>query len=327
MRFSTSVLATVLAASSAIADTFDLRLMSYNIRYATSELEAQEKPWADRLPLMTAQLNHETAGRPGSLMCFQEALYQQAEDLRNGLGKNNWDYIGVGRDDGAKAGEMSPIFYQPSAWELLDNKTYWLSETPDTPGSKGWDASLPRIVTVGKFEHIKTGSDFVFMCTHYDYKGQVAQVQSSDLIVNLTSEWADGAAPVFLGGDLNATPDSEAYKILASKLNDVDNVIPKDRHYGYKNTYTGFNEDPADDSVIDHLFVKDSKSVEWVSFAVPNNRAGDGTFISDHRPLIVDVKVPFKKNDKEESRTLNLNAEGEARLELIRGRSRIVVSL
>lgn len=300
MRPHSSLVIAASAITGVVAQSFDLRLMTYNIRFANVLPIGGEKPWSSvRRPLMAAQLDYELAGRPDSLLCFQEALYQQVEDLKTDLGED-WQYYGLGRDDGVRAGEFSPIFYKPSVWELLDKETYWLSETPEKVGSVGWDAALPRIVTVAKFQHQETGTPFVYMCTHFDHIGQIARENSAELLVDIADEWSLGnsSAPVFLGGDLNIEPDNAAYQTLASKMNDVRNVVPEEHHYGHNLTYTGWTVDTSDDSQIDHIFVKESESVEWVSFATLNTYYDNEIFISDHRPVVVDVKVPFESSGK-----------------------------
>ncbi|GKT65609.1 endonuclease/exonuclease/phosphatase [Colletotrichum tofieldiae] len=179
--------------------------MIYNTRRATPVTGINEVPWPIRRSRLAAQLNYETAARPESLLCMQEVTEQQllniAEDLRS-----SWAHIGVGRDDGVAAGEFSPIFFQPDTWSLVENRTYCLSEIPQVPGSKGCDATLPRIVTVSSFKHTKSGLPLVYMCTHFDHQGQKARERSAELLVDLTEKRKssfEGMAPVFLGGDLN----------------------------------------------------------------------------------------------------------------------------
>lgn len=299
MKSAFTILLGALAATGVAAESLDLRLMTYNIRFASENPTGGEQPWNVRRPLMAGQLGYELAGRPDSLLCFQEALFSQVEDLKTDLGAE-WEYVGIGRDDGLEAGEFSPIFYQPSQWELQEQQTFWLSETPEVVGSVGWDAALPRIVTVAKFQHQDTGSPFVYMCTHFDHRGQIAREQSAELLVQIADEWSAGnsSAPVFLGGDLNIEPDNAAYQTLAEKMNDVKDVVPVEKHYGHDMTYTGFDVDTGNDSQIDHIFVRDPKGLEWISFAVLNTYFDDEIFISDHRPVVVDVKVPVKKCEK-----------------------------
>lgn len=42
-------------------------------------------------------------------------MKRQNDDLHELLGKDEWDWVGVGRDDGNERGEYSPIFYKKSA--------------------------------------------------------------------------------------------------------------------------------------------------------------------------------------------------------------------
>ena len=99
--------------------------------------------WADRKHLVIAQYLHETRFVPEALLGLQEVLHSQLLDILDGLNQHsetaNWEYIGVGRDDGKKGGELSPILYRSSVYRLVKFTNYWLSETPDVP-SKGWDA-------------------------------------------------------------------------------------------------------------------------------------------------------------------------------------------
>ena len=70
----------------------------------------------------------------------QEALYGMLADLDTLLPE--YSRIGVGRTDGKMSGEFSAILYKRDRLEVLENKTFWLSPTPEVPGSKGWDAAL-----------------------------------------------------------------------------------------------------------------------------------------------------------------------------------------
>jgi hypothetical protein len=99
--------------------------------------------WADRKHLVIAQYMHETRFVPEALLGLQEVLHSQLLDILDGLNEHSeptdWEYIGVGRDDGKKGGELCPIFYRSSVYRLIKFTNLWLSETPDVP-SKGWDA-------------------------------------------------------------------------------------------------------------------------------------------------------------------------------------------
>ncbi|KAL5373037.1 hypothetical protein DPSP01_012999 [Paraphaeosphaeria sporulosa] len=209
---------------------------------------------------------------------------------------SDWDYIGVGRDDGKKAGEYSPIIFRKAVWKVDTWKTVWLSQTPDKPGSKGWDAASIRIVTVGTFVHQASKQKVVGMCTHLDDQGATSRTESAKLILKVANETTHNGTttkpiPMFLGGDLNSEPSGSAYQILNAKdsaLQAVKDVAP--RKYGNpKTTFTGFQESDAK-TELDHVFV-DRRADVWeaTGFAVLPNKFDDGVYASDHRAVVGDV--------------------------------------
>lgn len=304
LAFSGSLLLAGLAAAKTVLVT--PRLLSYNIRWAVPIPGAGEPHWTDRRAKLGAQLRYETAGRPEALVCMQEVVASQLRDVSATLGPA-WSSIGVGRDDGIEGGEFSPILYRPDTWRLVENSTYWLSETPDVVGSVGWDAALPRIVTVGRFEHVKTGLPLVYMCTHFDHVGQVARREAAGLLVRLAERYADAnataseaATPVFLGGDLNITPDNPAFleMIADGHFSDVRDVIDDGSIHGHFKTFTGFSERPFEQNTrIDHVFVwrADARDMNILTYGVLENRFDEGLWISDHRPVVVDVEFAVDK--------------------------------
>ncbi|KAF5553788.1 hypothetical protein FMEXI_2222 [Fusarium mexicanum] len=277
MKFTSLILSAAFAAAAPLSRSTDVRLITYNIRLAPNKPQWGEERWPVRRPRLTAQINYETSGRPESIVCMQEALYPQIQDIQQDLG-SEWDYYGIGRR-GGQSDEFSPIFYRPSVWNIDDKKTYWLSDTPEKVGSRGWDAAFPRIVTVVRFQHAATGNRMVYMCTHFDHKGKKARANSAKLITDIAETWSthDGETiPVFIGGDLNSSPSGAAYKHLAKTMNDVKSLVP---------------QMPWDDMYLDHIFVHDPTGIEFKAFAVVNSRYEDGVFISDHRPVVVDVRL------------------------------------
>ncbi|KAF4456740.1 hypothetical protein F53441_1176 [Fusarium austroafricanum] len=293
MKFTSFLLSAAFVAAAPLSRGTDVRLITYNIRLAPNKPQRGEEFWPVRRPRLSSQINYETSGRPESIVCMQEATYPQIQDIQQDLG-SEWEYYGFGRRGGQKD-EFSPIFYRRSVWNIEDKKTYWLSQTPNKVGSKGWDAAFPRIVTVVRFQHATTGNRMVYMCTHFDHKGKRARENSAKQLTDLANTWSihGGASiPVFIGGDLNSSPDGAAYKHLAETMNDVKSLVPLEKRYGHSSfTYTGFTVSPRDDMDLDHIFVHDPTGIEFKAFAVLNSLYEDGVFISDHRPVVVDVRL------------------------------------
>lgn len=282
----------------AIGTTLPLRVITLNIRYAISKPARGEEPWPKRLPKLATTLRFLTSQNPNAFLCHQEVLHSQLIDISRELGPE-WAHIGVGREDGRDAGEFSPVFYQPAIWKCEREKTAWLSPTPDVP-SRGWDAALNRIVTMGLFAHRPTGARVVVMSTHFDHQGEKAREESAKLILNFVREWREKAAAngkplaVVLGGDFNSTPEDSGYRIMTasgSGMFDIMELIEPHRRYGNHFTYTSFgNSKPTR---IDFLFLSSDLAVDITQYGVLPNKFDDGVYISDHRPVVVDLEIPM----------------------------------
>ena len=144
------ILATVLLplALNAKVEREGVVAMSYNIRYGTAEDGTNS--WHYRYPasaMMLDELRPDVVG-------LQEALYDQVQYLTSALDKV-YKGVGVGRDDGKKDGEIMAVLYNFKTTKLLKWGTFWLSETPDVIGSKGWDGKHPRRATWVKLKSKK----------------------------------------------------------------------------------------------------------------------------------------------------------------------------
>lgn len=301
-----------------LEETMPIRIITFNIRYATTTPVSGEELWKVRCPKLCTQLRFAVAGHPAAFLCLQEALANQVEDVQAEMGPS-WRYIGVGRDDGAAAGEFSPVFYNADVWTCERTRTYWLSPTPEVP-SRGWDAVLPRIVTMGQFRYRRTGGNtttrVVVLSTHFDHRGLTAREESARLILKLTDAWVGeimsiggggggsgglgrwrgGKPPVFLGGDFNSKPSDKAYQTMTGHggMTDISTMIPKEHRYGNELTYSSFDEPDQVPQRIDFLFVKDTSDIKFLTFGVLANRFDDGVFLSDHRATIADMEIPVK---------------------------------
>ncbi|WP_134201908.1 endonuclease/exonuclease/phosphatase family protein [uncultured Algoriphagus sp.] len=235
--------------------------------------------WKDRLPHVTSLIQFHQIGIVGT----QEGLKHQVEQLSNSLG---FDYLGVGRDDGAQKGEYTAILYDGSQYELLDQGTFWLSPTPEVP-SKGWDAALNRICSWGKFLSAEKEEFYVFNI-HYDHIGQEAREESSKLVVQKIEEINTEKLPVVLLGDFNVTPENAAYTTITFSDGWRDaRLISKTPSYGPAGTFTGFDWEKMPDGIIDHIFVKGP--IQVIRHGILTDNYGK-KYPSDHFPVMVEVQ-------------------------------------
>ena len=143
-----------------------IRFANYNMRVIMSA-DSLDRDFYQRKPFILkriADYDFDIIGAQEVNDAMKEAL---AEDL-----KDTYSVFGEGRREDRK-GEGTPIFYKTDRFDLLDWGSFWLSETPDVPGSKNWDASVTRIATWSKFLDKKTKKKFFYINTHFDHKGPV----------------------------------------------------------------------------------------------------------------------------------------------------------
>ncbi|OXM76596.1 endonuclease/exonuclease/phosphatase [Cryptococcus neoformans Bt63] len=183
-----------------------------------------EKPWSERKSRLVDAL---LSTGPLDILGCQEVFHDQLQDLQELLGET-YSHVGSGRDDGKQGGEYSPIFFDCTKFELVRWSTMWLSRTPNVPGSKGWDAALPRIATLLtlRYKDKDKGGELIHAVnTHYDHLGVRARAESSLLIRSAIWHWVHDVerkekppvvAPVVFFGDFNSPPQEDGYKNITS---------------------------------------------------------------------------------------------------------------
>ena len=249
-----------------------MRIMSFNLLCYGNE----KRNWNYRAPLVVRTIRNADPDTIG----VQEAHINWMNVLRACL--PDYDYVGIGRDDGKEAGEFSAVFYKKDKYELLDSGSFWLSETPDRPG-KGWDAACIRICSWAKLKEKTTGKEFVHLNTHLDHVGLVAMQKGAELVTEKGKAIAHGN-PAFFTGDFNVTPESAPCKaVLAGGFKDCKEIA-EETDKGI--TFHGFRYPDYEGSVIDYVFAKGDVRVS--KFAVIRDTI-DGELPSDHYPVYADV--------------------------------------
>ena len=252
-------------------------IISYNIRYDNNW--DIENSWEIRRSNIIQMLFKYSP----SIIGIQEGLLNQVQYIDSSL--INYDYVGVGRDDGKEKGEFCAIYFDTTRYVLLKNSTFWLSETPDTI-SVGWDAALERICTYGLFKDRITKKEFWIFNTHFDHMGSIAREKSSRLILKRIKKINRQSLPVILMGDFNSIPNSPPVKEIITELSDALQ-ISKEKLHGPRGTFIGFNEDLPIEKRIDYIF---TKKLKVLSYGHINDRLDNNRHISDHLPVMIKIK-------------------------------------
>ena len=265
-------------------DAAPLRVMTFNIRYGTAP--DGENAWLRRRALLLDVI----ADHDPAVLGVQEAVRFQLDEIRRAMPRLG--EVGVGRDDGVEAGEYSAILYDRTALTLLEGGTFWLSDTPDVPGSMTWGNRYPRVVTWARFRRAgDAGEPFLVLNTHWDHESQNAREESAAQIVAwLASEAGD--RPVVVMGDFNAGEANPAFRALVEaeargvRLRDTFRAIHPEA--GTVGTYHAFTGDRTGEK-IDAVLASPGWTV--VDAAIVTT-ARDGRYPSDHFPVTATLVPP-----------------------------------
>ena len=260
----------------------ELRLMSFNVRYENGG-DAGSKAWRQRVVGAVRMIREENPDVIG----VQEALHGQAADLWASL--PDYDFIGAARDDGRRAGEYAGIFFRRDRFEadVLDSGTFWLSDTPEKPGSKTWGNEIPRTATWLRLVDRSSQRGFYVFNTHWDHRHQGSRERSAGLLVERIHGRKNPDEPVVLLGDFNAVEQNPGLVMLRSgmRLTDVfQSLHPRETERTTLHFWRGTR---AGSLKVDHILVSEGAEV----FAA-EIRAQDIPMVSDHFPVTARVAFP-----------------------------------
>lgn len=197
-----------------------IRFMTFNVRFDNLKDAAGGNRWSDRIDSVLQTLRRVKPDVVG----FQEALRSQLDDLVAALPEHRG--LGKPREIGDTA-EYVPLFFSTSRFELDEYGDFWLSPTPETEGSRGWDTDVPRHCTWARLKDRASKQPIAVFNTHLDVWGSVARLEAARLIVTRLA--VVPGIPSVVMGDLNADEDSEPLEALrAGGLTDTFRVIHPD---------------------------------------------------------------------------------------------------
>ncbi|WP_374500335.1 endonuclease/exonuclease/phosphatase family protein [Pseudoxanthomonas sp.] len=271
------VLAGLLGLASMQARATDpLSVMSFNIRLP-AESDGVDY-WETRKPLAVRMLREQQPDVIG----LQELVKAQADYLARELPQYAW--FGRGREaDGG--GEHMGVFYRKDRLKVIESGDFWLSDTPEVPGSITWGHPHPRMVTWALFEQHSDGKRFYLFNTHLPYRDEdeAARLKGARAIARHLATLPDDV-PVVLTGDFNTTPESDAHAVLAGTLQDAWTTAP--RVEGIDATFHGFTGKA--DRRIDWIFVRGTQLESITSVTTRWNHR----YPSDHFPLVATLRLP-----------------------------------
>lgn len=271
------LLLTLLAMVLTTAPDPDVTVMTFNIRYGTAR--DGENAWEHRRDALLTTI----ADAQPDILGLQEALRFQLDEI--GAAFPAYLELGVGRDDGITAGEYSALLIRRDRFTVESSGTFWLSDTPEAPGSMSWGNRIPRVCTWAALTDRRSGRRIAVFNTHLDHESQPSRERSTALIVERIDAPAAGL-PVLVLGDFNAGEDNAALAPLRSA--------------GFLDTYRVVDPDPAGDGTFG-AFQGDSTGAKidyilarggWTVLAADILRRRSGSRDpSDHFPVVARLRV------------------------------------
>ncbi len=274
-----------------------LNLMSFNIRYENPE-DLHSRAWPQRVTGAVRMIRRE---RP-DIIGVQEALHGQVADLRASL--PDYSFCGVGRDDGSRVGEYSGIFYRTDRFRLDADEqgTFWLSDTPETPGSRTWGNEIPRVAAWIRLTDLTTMRGFYVFNTHWDHRNQTSRERAALLIAQRIDGRTYPEEPVALIGDFNSVESNPGMTYLAGRrstlagqeetwpnaLVDVyQSLQPSEKN---RRTLHFWSDSREGNLKVDHILVSRSAKIEDAGII-----SSDQPMVSDHYPVTARVVFPLTK--------------------------------
>ena len=260
-----------------------IKVMTMNVRYDNPD--DSSNAWPNR----AGQVSNFILKEKPDILGMQEVILRQYEFLDSVL--TEYSSIGIGRDDGVRGGEMNPVFFRKERYDMVRTITFWLSDTPEIPGSKGWGASLPRIVTWMELVDKNSHEHFFCFNTHFAHDSDSARIMSSKILLKQVETIA-GDFPFIITGDFNMLPASTGYSILTGPDESVpvlkdSYTITEKRPSGPGYTFNGFSDKPGTGR-IDYIFVRNGMKV-LDHRTIPKKEKG--IYISDHWPVEAVISI------------------------------------
>lgn len=287
---------------------------SYNIRFVRGDT-GTPNDWDERKD----DLVDEIRALGMDVFGLQEVCPEQAEYITNALPQ--YALVGEFREADRKSGEASPVCFRKDRFAVDKSGTFWLSETPEEPGVKGWGAACPRVCSWALLKDRASGAMLCFANAHTDHVSELARKEGMLLVIRRMSDFAPTGTPIVFTGDHNCTEIEEPAKAVAGKLKNAlyaSETPPK----GPWRTYTGWryeaNEYPCLEAMklteaernalvageevrydaryacggprIDYIYV--SEGVRVKSYETRADvRRGTALYPSDHFPVVAEIEI------------------------------------
>lgn len=262
----------------------NLKIVTYNLRTVYDTFDGVNS-FIHRAGLILDKINEE---KP-HVICFQEV----GAKIRAFLQKYLVDYhmVGHGRLSDFSS-EGLGVAYRKDSVELFGLEQFWLSPTPQVPGTRfEIQSQYPRTCINAVVKHKNMKTPIRLYDVHLDHESDEARILGIQQIVEkMQKDNEIMKYPSFLLGDFNAQPDSQTIKFC----NEYKPYPLVDLTKDFTETFHDFggtgNTADARGYKIDYIFTDPTTATKLTSvYKWEDNK--NGIYLSDHYPLCCEFNL------------------------------------
>ena len=251
-----------------------VRIMSFNVR-CRDDKDGSVK---NRSKIVSAIIDQYAPDSFG----VQEATGKWMDILNEALGEK-YAFVGEARDETGYDSELSAVFYLKDKYNLIDEGTIWLSETPEVKYTKSFDSACHRVATWAVLENKQTGERYTHLNTHLDHVLEETRVCQIKVFIDKLQQLQKDNK-VVCTGDFNTEPTGEVYaEIIKAAKDTATSAKNNDEGITFHN-YGKIKEGSS--GPIDYIFAPDDSKVEL--YKIIRNKVKD-MYPSDHYPIVSDI--------------------------------------
>ena len=184
-------------------------ILNVNIRYINDTDE--QNIWENRKKRIIDIIFNSNA----DIIFFQELTKKQYEDISSYL-DSIFTSVGIYRDY-SQASEKISIAYNRNKFTLNNWGQFWLSSTPEIPGSNDFNNFFPRICTWILLEKVNGKYTYLFFNVHLDHVNMNAHLPSVKVLLKeikkIMNKYNDNVI-IFLGGCFYCDEDDEIIQLI-----------------------------------------------------------------------------------------------------------------
>lgn len=255
-----------------------MKVMTFNLR-ADNVMDINNR-WQQRKQLVYDVINQYDC----DIIGFQEVTNRMDKGLSEQIG--GYYKTGEGRTRKLFT-EKNPLFIKEKI-SVVQDKTFWLSKTPDKKSSNIWYSLFPRICT-GAICEIEGGKRIRIYNTHLDCLLPHAREYGLKVIMeHIRIEQEEEALPCILMGDFNAKPNSKLIKRFKGEQYSGNRFIAVQeiRPDIYKQTTMGGFKGREEGRHIDYIFVTEEFKIKKIEIVKYHKQ---GKYPSDHYPIVAEL--------------------------------------